>query len=209
MGNNGRMNDSGVWNKSTLHKKIESNEMDLPQPTVLPYGETNVPYVFVGDDAFALKTFMMKPYAQRHLNISRRVYNYRHSRARRISENLFGILSNRFRVFQTVINLDPNKAKFITMSAFVLHNFLRQSQSRNVYCPPGLSDQDKEYGEVKPGAWRQDIIDTAFIPLETISHGNNPSIDVLGTLLLSISCTKAALVGNGKYANSIHFNTIL
>ena len=39
VGSNGRMNDSGVWNKSTLHKKIESNEMDLPQPTVLPYGE--------------------------------------------------------------------------------------------------------------------------------------------------------------------------
>ena len=135
MDSNDRMNDFGVWNKSTPHKKIESNEMDLPQPAVLPYGETNVPYVFVGDDAFALKTFMMKPYVQHHLNISRRVYNYRHSRARRISENLFGILSNRFRVFHAVINLDPNKAKFITMSAIGLHNF---------HCPPGLSDQENE-----------------------------------------------------------------
>ena len=60
----------------------------------LPNGAI-APYVFVGDDAFALKKFMMKPYPQQNLTADKRVYNYRHSRAKRISENLFGILANR------------------------------------------------------------------------------------------------------------------
>ena len=98
IGCNGRMNDTGIWNKSKLRSKIENNELDLPKPKCLPYGSVELPHVFVGDDAFGLKTYM-KPYAQRGLTTERRVYNYRHSRARRISENLFGIVANRWRLF--------------------------------------------------------------------------------------------------------------
>ena len=92
IGSNGRMNDAGIWNKSKLRSKIENNELDLPKPKCLPYGSVELPHVFV-DDAFGLKTYRMKPYAQRGLTTERRVYNYRHSRARRISENLFGIIA--------------------------------------------------------------------------------------------------------------------
>ena len=52
------------------------------------------PYVFLGDDAFAIKRFMMKPFPQQGLTREKCVYYYRHSRARRISENLFEILVN-------------------------------------------------------------------------------------------------------------------
>ena len=88
VGSNGRINDSGVWNCSDLRRKIEDDDLSIPSPTPLPY-------VFVGDDAFALKSYMMKPYPQRDLTTEKRIYNYRHSRARRISENLSGILANK------------------------------------------------------------------------------------------------------------------
>ena len=35
-------------------------------------------YVFLGDDVFALKKFMMKPFRQQDLTRKKRIYNYRH-----------------------------------------------------------------------------------------------------------------------------------
>ena len=55
IGSNGRMNDSGVWNKSDLHQKIDNNALKIPVQSPLRYGNTKIPYVLVGDDAFAFK----------------------------------------------------------------------------------------------------------------------------------------------------------
>jgi hypothetical protein len=55
--------------------------------------------MIVGDDAFPLKPYLMKPYPNRNLGITQRVFNYRLSRVRRIVENVFGILTSRFSVF--------------------------------------------------------------------------------------------------------------
>ena len=98
VGSNGRVNDSGIWNKCALLQGILNRTVELPADGMLQNGE-NVPYAFLGDDAFALKEFLMKPFPQQGLNEERRIYNYRHSRARRISENLLGILANRWRIF--------------------------------------------------------------------------------------------------------------
>ncbi|KAL3246150.1 hypothetical protein MRX96_057886 [Rhipicephalus microplus] len=63
--------------------------------------EGPLPYVFVGDEAFPLKEYVMRPYARRTLHedddksYERRVFNYRMSRARRTIENTFGILAQR------------------------------------------------------------------------------------------------------------------
>ena len=70
-------------------------EIDLPLPEPLPNRtEEDCPYVIVGDDAFALKPFLMKPYPQQDLDLERRICNYRFSRAQRIVENVFGLLAN-------------------------------------------------------------------------------------------------------------------
>ena len=58
-----------------------------------------MPFVIVADDAFPLKQYIQKPYSQVGLTRQKRIYNYRLSRARRIVENAFGILANRFWVF--------------------------------------------------------------------------------------------------------------
>ena len=84
IGSNGRMNDSGVWNAYDMRKRIEDDDLGIPAPKPLPFRWIKVPCVFVGDDTFALKTYMMKPYPQKNLTEERRVYNYRHSGARRI-----------------------------------------------------------------------------------------------------------------------------
>ena len=107
VGTNGRVSDGIVWNKCSLSKAIENGDICLPPSKCLPFGTHKVPHVFIGDDAFALKSYLMKPYPQTGLTDDRRIYNYRHSRARRISENLFGITANHWHVFRSVILLPP------------------------------------------------------------------------------------------------------
>ena len=105
---NRRVSDGGVWSKCSLANNLANeNALSLPPPKCLPFGMKKVSYVLAGDNAFALKPYLMKPYPQSGLTEDRRIYNYLQSRARRISENLFGIIANRWRVFRSVILLPP------------------------------------------------------------------------------------------------------
>ena len=87
---------------------------------------------------------MMKPYPQQNLTADKRAYNSRHSRARRISEDLFGILANRWRIFFTTIKLEPKHV----LSALALHNVLIKNPA---YRPGNLADTLLEDGEVLEG----------------------------------------------------------
>ena len=146
------MNDSGVWNSSDLRRKTEDNCLIIPGPTPLPLRYIRIPYLFVGGDVFAVKSYIMKPYPQINLT-PERVYNYHHSPARRISENLFGIAANTWR-FQQLLNLSPEKARTITKCALVLYNILRKSLNKNDYIPPGFVDSVNLQGELVQGSWR-------------------------------------------------------
>ena len=66
-------------------------------------------HYIVADDAFPLQENMMKPFSHKDMIHQHRIFNYRLSLARRVVENAFGILSNRFRVFFTKIALEPSK----------------------------------------------------------------------------------------------------
>ena len=103
----------GVWNKCGISSAIEDKTLVIPSPRTLPVGQTGVPFVFLGNDAFALKSYMMKPYPQPNLTTDKRIYNYRHSRGRRISENLFGILANRWRFYLSTLALPPRSIEIL------------------------------------------------------------------------------------------------
>lgn len=92
-----------------------------------------MPYVFVGDEAFQLTSNVMKPFSGLHNKRTKeRIFNYRSSRARRVSENAFGIMSSSFRIFRKPILLEPGTATKVTLAAIHLHNYLRKSGSRNI-----------------------------------------------------------------------------
>jgi hypothetical protein len=103
-----------------------------------PVSNVPIPYFFAGDDAFPLETSVMKPFAQQGLSEERRIFNYRLSRGRRVSENVFGILSNRFRVYSTVLSIKPDNAVKVILATLALHNFLR-AKVPNRYIPKGQS----------------------------------------------------------------------
>ncbi|XP_068213359.1 uncharacterized protein [Palaemon carinicauda] len=156
VGCQGRISDGGVYRNSALYKKIENNALNFPKPQCLGSREKEIPYFFVGDEAFALSPNMMKGYAGMHPKGSKeRVFNYRTSRALRVVENVFGICSSVFRVLRKPLILQENKAALIVMAVAHLHNFLRRNKEAvNIYTPLGTLDYEDEEGNVIPGTWR-------------------------------------------------------
>nr|CAI5853248.1 unnamed protein product [Callosobruchus analis] len=173
VGCQGRTSDGGVFRNTVLGRKLLENDLMLPEDEPLPnYTQTTFPYVFVADDAFALGPHLLKPYQGLYeAGSDERVFNYRLSRARRIVENVFGILASVFRVFKAPMLLQPDKVSKIrvAMVCALLHNFLRRSKdSSATYTPPGFIDTEKD-SPIIPGTWRSDVENmTSFLPLKKI-----------------------------------------
>lgn len=167
IGGQGRISDGGIFQNSLLWQKIQTNALNLPPDAPLPGREMNVPYVFLGDGAFALHKNVMKPFPGNHdMGTNERTFNYRLSSCRVIVENSFGVVTSIFRVFKKPIEIDISKVSMITMTCILLHNFLRKSQhSRNLYTPPGTFDTI-ENGVCIEGSWRQH--NTSLSALRTI-----------------------------------------
>ena len=53
IGSNGRVNNSGIWNKSSLLQEIQNRSFEIPDDEKLSNGNIT-PYVFLGDDNFGL-----------------------------------------------------------------------------------------------------------------------------------------------------------
>ncbi|XP_022181584.1 uncharacterized protein LOC111041585 [Myzus persicae] len=83
-------------------------------------------YVFVGDEAFPLKPYLLRPYSRNSLgdNEPNTIFNYRLSRTRRVVENAFGILAARWRCFRGHIEVQPEFVDKIVLASCCLHNML-------------------------------------------------------------------------------------
>lgn len=62
IGDTGRNSDGGVFGNSDMGIALESASMGVPEPIELPGTDIKCPYVLVADEAFPLKTYLMKPY---------------------------------------------------------------------------------------------------------------------------------------------------
>ncbi|KAK3726594.1 hypothetical protein RRG08_057671 [Elysia crispata] len=136
VGANGRSGDAGVFRDSPLFQGLERKSLNVPRDKPLPGMDQPTPHVIVGDDAFPLKTYLMKPYPDKgdvglKEKMQSRIFNYRLSRARRYSKNAFVTLCQRFGIFQSAINLTPDKAILVTQTAICLHNFLITERNRS------------------------------------------------------------------------------
>ena len=140
VGSNGRACDAGIYGKSKIASAMENNTLNIPPARHLPGRVNKVPYVIIGDEAFPLKPFLIKPYPSKVLTDYERIFNYRLSRARRVSENAFGILVNRFRVLAKYIHLEPTKCTVVTNACIALHNFLL---SKKDACYATAADNDQ------------------------------------------------------------------
>lgn len=125
-GANGSVSDGGVFKHTAFHKKLLNNQLHLLTPSVLPGADLVAPYCFVADNAFAINENLLKPYPPRNLTHEKRIYNYRLCRARRIVENTFCILAERFRVIKKPIQINVKNVSKVVMASCALHNYSRK-----------------------------------------------------------------------------------
>ena len=68
LGEVGRRSDGGVFSNSSFGEALEDGSMALPEPAPLPESTApDLPFVLVGDKAFPLKNYMLRPYPGRNL----------------------------------------------------------------------------------------------------------------------------------------------
>ena len=139
----GSCSDGQIFNACQLKRRIEDGRIGFPYPSPITQGGPDVLYFILADDAFALKTWLMKPYGRRMLTRQKRIANYRISRGRRVVENAFGIQVSKFRVMRTTIELPPAIVREVDFTCVVLHNILRsQYQGQHGDQQPGEDDDD-------------------------------------------------------------------
>lgn len=117
-----------------------------------------MPFFYLGDEAFQLTEHMMRPFPRRNLNdINKRIFNYRHSRARRVIENTFGILASKWRIFQKPINAQVDTVVSIVQACVCLHNFIKNMEEK-------VSPEERSYHTINltdcndsNGEWRNYI----------------------------------------------------
>lgn len=126
VGEYGKNSDGGIFANSSLGKRLQQGTLRLPPNKTLTNTDVEAPYVIVGDEAFPLKPYLLRPYPRQNLGVPERVYNYRHCRARRVVENTFGILSQKFRIYNRRIQAAPKNADNIVLATCILHNFIKK-----------------------------------------------------------------------------------
>ncbi|KAJ4946069.1 hypothetical protein JOQ06_023744 [Pogonophryne albipinna] len=111
VGGFGRSSDSESLRNFAFGEGLRDGSLQLPPDTVIPGAERLglLPHVFVGDEAFPLLDNLLRPFPGRQLTRERRLFNYRHSRARLVVECAFGILSSQWRMFRRVITTSPEE----------------------------------------------------------------------------------------------------
>lgn len=153
-GSEGSQSDGGIFKKTSFYARLSNNNLHLPEFYLLPGTDISVPYVFLGDSAFALEKHIMKPFPERNISREQTIFNYRLSRARRIVENAFGILASRFRVFKQPLNLSLENIDAVVLASCALHNFLRK-KSKTYLTSACVDREDLESGTFIDGTWRQ------------------------------------------------------
>lgn len=132
----GRNSDGGIFRESRLGRwleRLEKEGLNLPEDAVLPHDESGqaFPHYFVGDEAFPLKRYMMRPFPQRVLNNSRRIFNYRLSRGRKTVECAFGMMTQKFQILKTaILSTKHLNITNIVKCCCILHNFIRTREGR-------------------------------------------------------------------------------
>ncbi|CAK1582690.1 unnamed protein product [Parnassius mnemosyne] len=130
VGSYAREGDAGIYLKSNIGKNIRNNTFNIPAPKALPGTNNIVPHVILGDEAFALHENLMKPYPREQSihDSSKAVCNYRLSRPRRTTENVFGILCAYFKLFFVPIATNPKTIDRLIVSACIPHNILQETK---------------------------------------------------------------------------------
>ncbi|CAF4890751.1 unnamed protein product [Pieris macdunnoughi] len=141
VGGYGKQSDGGTFRASDLYQFLNERELDIPSPAYLPNTQVSVPYVFLADEAYPLKTYLMKPFGGRDLTVDQQNFNSRLSRARKTVECAFGRLYSKWRLLSKSIETDIQLADKIVKTMCLLHNIIidKEGFERNLTSCSGIT----------------------------------------------------------------------
>lgn len=168
----GRRSDGGIFRESLFGQQLDAGQMNIPKPDSFYKGGPDLPYIIVGDEAFLLKSYLLRPYSgKNNLTTEQSIFNYRFSRARRMIENSFGILASQWRVYRKPIISSVETAMTIVQGTICIHNWLRRrDMEKDNYISPGMLDKETAEGDYIRGSWRTIMEDgCAFVDISKCS----------------------------------------
>lgn len=135
----GQANESRAFKNSCLGQRLYSGDFGIPEPRPFPGNNAPpMPLVLLASEAFQMCPNLLKPYASRGLNYKKRIFNYRLARARRMVDCAFGILTEKWRIFTTSVQLLPDALVDVIKACVVLHNFVLHKE------PLSLNQQEMQ-----------------------------------------------------------------
>jgi len=109
-----------------LYTKLIEKTLNITEPRpITDNDEIKLPYVIVADEAFGMLENLMRPFGGNLLSHEKKIYNYRHTLARRYIECTFGIMSNKWRILHRPLDVNIEFAQDIVKAICVLHNYVR------------------------------------------------------------------------------------
>lgn len=119
----GKVHDARVFKNSPLFALCCARTFLPPDMSVMISG-VRVPPLILGDSAYALSEWLMKPYTDRgNLTPDEGSFNIKHSTTRVVVENAFGRLKGRFSSTSKRLDLNVENSCNVGAACCVLHNY--------------------------------------------------------------------------------------
>ena len=166
----GNSHDSIILQSTSLWSDIQNGKV-LPS-SLQNENDVNIPPLLIGDAAFPLEPFLMKPFTNAVLSTEQHYFNYRLSRARMTIECAYGQLKGRWRHLMKKSEGGLYETKTATLACMVLHNLCI------------------EYGDKIPAS-----LDLSVDPVTSQTRNRNAIRDIL----MMCSCKKVndSQIGRG------------
>uniref|UniRef100_A0A8C3I585 DDE Tnp4 domain-containing protein n=1 Tax=Chrysemys picta bellii TaxID=8478 RepID=A0A8C3I585_CHRPI len=119
VGWSGKVHDARVFRHSGLFRKLEEGTFFPDQKITV--GDVEMPIVILGDPAYPLMPWLMKPYTG-SLDSSQDLFNYRLSKCQMVVECAFGCLKARWCSLLTRSDLSEKNIPIVTAACCALHN---------------------------------------------------------------------------------------
>ncbi|XP_065405419.1 uncharacterized protein LOC135972214 [Chrysemys picta bellii] len=115
----GKVHDARVFRNSGLFRWLQQG-IYFPDHKIT-VGDVEMPIVILGDPAYPLMPWLMKPYTGA-LDSEKELFNYRLSKCRMVVECAFGRLKGRWRSLLTRCDLSETNIPIVIAACCVLHN---------------------------------------------------------------------------------------
>lgn len=144
VGGYGKQSDGGTFRASAMFSLMQNKQLNIPPDSNLPNTDIDMPFVFIGDEAFPLLDNLMKPFGGKNASPEAEYFDQRLSRARKTVECGFGIIFSKWRILGKAIETKESTAEKIIKTICVLHNTIIDKE--------GFQRNLKEIVEISPSA---------------------------------------------------------